>query len=64
MTLKQLAKKLAKLSEKMIELGTAMDYYGGMNAEMAKHGKEMVGAGLIAKEWSEKIESEILERKE
>lgn len=62
MTPKQIAKKLKKLSETMIELGTAMDYYGGFDGQMVQHGRELVGAGLIAKSWAEDIEAEILEQ--
>jgi hypothetical protein len=40
----------------MIQLGTEMDYFGGFNAEIAEKGKELAGAGMIAKTWADDIE--------
>lgn len=51
----EIVKRLRELSDEMIEIGTAMDYYGGL-AEYAKHGAELVGAAQIAKSWIPEIE--------
>ncbi len=51
----EIVKRLRELSEEMIEIGTAMDYYGGL-AEHAKHGAELVGAAHIARSWIPEIE--------
>ena len=59
MTNQQIADKLKALSEQMVELGTAMDYYGGLHPHMAKRGAELVSAGLIAESWAEEIEHEL-----
>jgi hypothetical protein len=53
----EIAAALRRISAEMIELGTAMDYYGG-NGEMAAHGRELVGAGHIAAGWADGIEGE------
>ena len=52
----QIAAKLRKLAEGMDEVAAEMDYYGGF-AEWSKHGREIAGAGAIARQWAEKIES-------
>lgn len=59
MTPQQIADRLQALSAEMVELGTAMDYYGGLDSHMAKRGAELVGAGLIAKSWVEHIEADL-----
>lgn len=64
MTKQQIADQLKAMSVQMVNLGTAMDYYGGMGTHMAKHGAELVSAGLVAKSWAEHIEQEIKEAQE
>ena len=59
MTYQQIADQLKALSVQMINLGTAMDYYGGLNGSMAKKGAELISAGLIAEDWAENIEYEL-----
>jgi hypothetical protein len=46
----------------MINIGTAMDYYGGLGTDMAKRGAELISAGLIAEDWAEHMEAEIKDR--
>jgi hypothetical protein len=58
MTNKEIIARLRALSEEMIIVGTAIDYYYGFNP-MAAHGKEMVGAGIIAAEWADEMEREL-----
>jgi hypothetical protein len=62
MTKQQIADQLKALSVQMINIGTAMDYYGGLNSHVARHGAELVDAGLIAESWAANIESEIKEQ--
>jgi hypothetical protein len=57
MTKPEIIARLRKLSEEMKEVGTAIDYYYGMNP-LAAHGAEMVGAGFIAAEWADAMEAE------
>jgi hypothetical protein len=57
-TINEIAAALRRLSKRMIDLGVEMNYYGGLNVDMAQHGRELVGAGMIAKEWAGEIESE------
>lgn len=64
MTPQQIADQLKALSVQMINLGTAMDYYGGMGTNMAKRGAELISAGLVAENWAEGIEAEIKEWQE
>jgi hypothetical protein len=59
MTNQQIADQLKALSVQMVNIGTAMDYYGGMGANMAKRGAELVSAGLVAESWAEEIEYEL-----
>lgn len=61
MTKQQIADRLKALSVQMIEVGAAMDYYGGMGTNMAKRGAELIGAALITEGWAEGIEVEIKE---
>ena len=51
-------KELRYLSSRMISCGVAMDYYGGFAPYIAEHGRQMIGAGLIAKEWADGWEKE------
>jgi hypothetical protein len=62
MTPQQIADQLKALSVQMINIGTAMDYYGGMGTDMAKRGAELISAGLITEDWAEHIEAEIKEK--
>lgn len=52
-----LAIRLRLLADEMEVLGADLDYYGGL-AEWALHGREMVGAAEIAREWAKKIEAQ------
>jgi hypothetical protein len=62
MTHQQIADQLKVLSEQMIYVGTAMDYYGGLGTNMAKRGAELISAGLITEDWAENIEAEIKDK--
>ena len=53
-TPESLSKELHKLSQKMEGLGLKMEYYGGFG-EIGKHGRELVGASVIARGWVEEI---------
>lgn len=57
MTPLQIAKQLRRVSRAMVTLGVAMDYHGGFS-EIGQHGRELVDAGLIAKEWAKGIEAD------
>ena len=59
MTNQQIADQLKILSVQMVNLGTAMDYYGGLATHMAHRGAELIGAGLIAESWAKHIEQEL-----
>ena len=58
-TAQEIARRLRLLSEQMQELGAAMEYTAGFDGAMAEHGKELLGAGLIARGWSAAIEKEM-----
>jgi hypothetical protein len=51
-----IAMRLRLLADEMERLGTDIDYYGGL-AEWSQHGREMVGAAKIARQWAEAIEA-------
>ncbi|MEN9358139.1 MAG: hypothetical protein RL695_2310 [Pseudomonadota bacterium] len=57
MTPLQIAKQLRKLSKAMIALGVAMEYHGGFG-KIADRGRELAGAGDIARDWARAIEAE------
>ena len=58
-TPKEIAHRLRLLSQQMQDLGAAMEYTAGFDGAMAAHGKELLGAGLIASSWAAVIEEEI-----
>ena len=51
-----IAARLRMMADDMDYLAACMDYYGGF-AEWSKHGREMAGAGAIARQWAEEIEA-------
>jgi len=55
MTKQEIIKRLRALAEEMKEVGTAIDYYYGLDP-LSAYGAEMVGAGLIASEWADEME--------
>jgi hypothetical protein len=55
----EIANRLRLLSQQMQDLGAAMEYTAGFDGEMAEHGKELLGAGLIASGWAAAIEEKI-----
>ena len=58
-TPQEIAHRLRLLSEQMQDLGAAMEYTAGFDGAMAEHGKELLGAGLIANGWANAIEEEM-----
>lgn len=50
----EIAARLLRLADEMDDLVVAMDYYGGF-ATWAKHGREISGAGTIARQWAAEI---------
>lgn len=60
MTHQQIADQLKVLSVQMVNIGTAMDYYGGMNTNMVMRGAELVHAGSMTLEWAQCIEADLL----
>ncbi len=53
----EIIKELRYLLKRMIKCGVNMYYYGGFN-HIAEHGMQMIGAGLIAKDWADQWEAE------
>lgn len=54
---KEIAMQLRELAEEMLDLGAAMDYYGGMG-EIGIHGRELIGAAKVAASWADAVEDE------
>lgn len=52
----EIAARLRKLADEMDEIAVTMDYYGGF-AEWSRHGREIAGAGEIARQWAGEIEA-------
>lgn len=57
MTRSEIIEGLKQISFDMIEIGTAMDYYGG-SSHVSDRGRELVGAGVMARSWAEEWEKE------
>ena len=57
-TKQQLIAGMRDLSQRMITLGTELDYFGGLNSEMRQHASELVGAGYILETWADGVEKE------
>lgn len=53
----EIAARLRRLADEMDDLAVTLDYYGGL-AEWARHGREIAGAGAIARQWAAAIEGE------
>jgi len=53
-----LAMRIHRVASSMRRLGCAMDYYGGFG-EIGEHGREMIGASIIARKWADKISEQI-----
>ena len=51
----EIACRLRAIAYEMDCIAVLMDYYGGLS-EWAKHGREIAGAGTIARQWAEEIE--------
>lgn len=52
----EIAARLRALSDEMYGISVLLDYYGGFS-EWARHGREMAGAGAIARQWAAEIEN-------
>jgi hypothetical protein len=52
----ELLKRMKALAKEMQTVGAAMDYFGGLEAEFTKHGRELFGAGRVVKSWVKEIE--------
>jgi hypothetical protein len=57
-TKQQLIADMRDLSQRMIELGAELDYFGGLNSEISQHASELVGAGYILETWANGVEEE------
>ena len=55
-TKEEIAARLRRLAEEMDDIAVAMDYYGGFDG-WGKHGREIAGAGTIARQWAGEIEA-------
>ena len=56
MTQAEIAERLRKLAVEMEYIAVAMGCYGG-SVEWSRHGREIAGAGEIARQWADEIES-------
>ena len=52
----EIAARLRALGTEMENIAVMMDYYGGF-APWSHHGREIAGAGRIAREWAAEIEA-------
>lgn len=56
MTPLQMSKELRRLAKLMNLLGVAMDYHGGLGAA-GVHGRELIRAAELVKDWARQIEA-------
>lgn len=54
-TPEEIASRMRTIAYEMDCIFVLMDYYGGLSY-WAKHGREIAGAGTIARQWAEEIE--------
>ena len=57
MTKNEIIKRLRALSEEMIEVGTAIDYYYGLNS-LSAYGAGLVSTGIEAGKWVSEMEKD------
>lgn len=50
-----LARQVDAVATIMWALAERMEYYGGLDAEMTRHAREMAGASVIAQGWAKAI---------
>ena len=53
----EIAAHLRDLARRMDDASVMMDYYGGLSG-WAKHGREIAGAGNIARQWADEIDAQ------
>lgn len=53
--LQSLAMRTQELADLMEILAVDFDYFGGLNAELVSHGRELMGASRIARGWAEQL---------
>jgi len=56
-TKQEIADRLELLATEIEDIATSLDYFGGF-PDWARHGKEMVGASKLCREWSAAILAE------
>lgn len=52
LTRAQLADRLDSLAERMLEVATELDYYGGFDQQLNAKAAELAGAAGIAQNWA------------
>lgn len=55
-TRKQLIRRLKAVAKTMLKLGLDLECYGGAG-EVGEHGREMIGASAMAREWAQGMET-------
>lgn len=58
MSKKEIIAEMRELSERMLDVATKMDYFGGINSEIALHAQELAGASAILLTWADGMEQE------
>lgn len=58
-TPREIATRMAALAAEMQDLGACMDYYGGFNGRIARHGKNMVAGALVVQAWADEVMDEV-----
>jgi len=53
---------LLDLAHEMEQVASKMEYYGGFDAEIVRHAKELEGAAEIARGWAKGIRASITPR--
>jgi crossover junction endodeoxyribonuclease RusA len=57
-TVQSLIARLRTLTDDMIDIGASMDYFGGLNAEIVQHGRELIGASAMVEAWADGLEDD------
>ena len=54
----ELAERLMRLSNEMLEVSVEILYTCGMDAEASEHAKELHGASMMVEQWSRHLEQQ------
>ena len=55
---KKLISRMRKLGKEMRNVGTAIDYFAGLDAKMARNGRRLAVTGLVVQSWADTLDEQ------